>query len=230
MINPNAGMDQQILFSSEDQSNKTFENFYAAENINVLSALNSFLSNKSEFGCFYLFGVSGCGKTHLLKSAISTFHAGSAYLDFNTQADQLREFSNDNAIRLIAVDNLENTSDHNDDLMLVYETLRQRSAKLIVASKFAPKALSLFLRDLVSRFISGQVFELKMLDDKQKVKALELRARLRGFEMSDEVMRYVINRYPRDFNTLFGLLDKFDNASLKNQRKITVPFIKNLES
>ena len=223
------GMDQQILFSSEDQSVKTFENFYAAENLNILSAISTFISGKAEFDCFYLFGQSGSGKTHLLKSAVSAFKTGSAYLDINTQADLLRECSDHKAIQLLAIDNVEKISHHEADMMLVYETLRQNSGKLILASKFAPKALSLVLPDLSSRFLSGQVFELKMLDDKQKVKALELRARLRGFELSEEVISYVINRYPRDFNTLFELLDKFDNASLKNQRKITVPFIKKLE-
>ena len=229
MKNPKVGMDQQILFSSEDQTKKTFENYYAAENSNILSALSSFILNKDEFGCFYLFGVTGSGKTHLLKSAVGSFETGSVYLDMNEQAKQLRASSNDSAIQLLAIDNVENISGRDADMMLVYETLRQRSAKLIMASKFAPKALPTIMRDLISRFISGQVFELKILDDKQKVKALELRAKLRGFELSDEVINYVINRYPRDFNTLFELLDKLDNASLQNQRKITVPFIKKLE-
>ena len=223
-------MDQQILFSSEDQSNKTFENFYAAENSNILSALATFLINNDDFGCFYLYGESGCGKTHLLKSAVNNIQAGGFYLDINSQVNNLRQCGNENAIRLLAIDNVENITEHEDDMMLVFETLRQHRANLILASKFAPKALPLMLSDLRSRFSSGQVFELKMLDDKEKVKALELRAKLRGFELSEEVMSYVINRYPRDFHTLFGLLDKLDDASLQNQRKITVPFIKKLES
>ena len=222
-------MDQQILFSSEDQLNRTFENFYAAENSNILCALETFLSNDTEFGCFYLFGESGCGKTHLLKSAVNKVQAGSHYLDMILQADKLRHCSNEKTARLFALDNVEKITGSEDDMMLLFETLRQRGAKLILASRFAPKALSLVLNDLRSRFSSGQVFEMKMLDDNEKVKALELRAKLRGFELSEEVISYVINRYPRDFHTLFGLLDKLDDASLQNQRKITVPFIKKLE-
>ena len=223
-------MDQQILFNSEDQSEKTFKNFFAAENSNVLSALGTFLSNRDEFGCFYIYGVSGCGKTHLLKSAVNEFKQQSAYLDIATQVHTLRELSNNRSIGLLAVDNMENICAYEADMMLIFETLRQRDAKIIVASKYAPKALPLSLRDLSSRFSSGQVFELKMLADKDKVKALELRASLRGFVLSNDVISYVINRYPRDFNTLFELLDKLDNASLQNQRKITVPFIKKLEA
>lgn len=223
-------MDQQILFNSKDQSMRTFENFYAAENSNIISALTTFISGKGEFGCFYIYGESGSGKTHLLKSAIAASTTTGAYMDINYQADQLREVSNISAIQILSVDNVEDLSDHEADMVLLFETLKQRQAKLILASKFAPRALPLSLRDLSSRFLSGQVFELKMLDDQQKAKALELRAGLRGFKLGDEVISYVINRYPRDLNTLFDMLDKFDNASLVRQRKITVPFIKELEN
>ena len=222
-------MDQQILFSSEDQSTKSFDNFYAAKNSNILSALRTFLSPTNQFGCFYLFGEPGCGKTHLLKSAVSSQWPDSAYLNVHFQADKLRQCCNNKAMQLVAVDNVEELSDYEADMMLLFETLRQRSAKLILASRFAPKALSQVLSDLSSRFMSGQVFELKTLDDSEKVKALELRAKLRGFELSEEVINYVINRYPRDFNTLFGLLDKLDDASLQNQRKITIPFIRKMQ-
>lgn len=223
-------MHQQILFRSEDQSSKTFENFYAAENSNILSALLAFLSEDDAFGCFYIYGDSGCGKTHLLESAVNAVAKKGQYLDAKTQSWQLRQISNETDYQLLAIDNMEKITGHETDMMLLFETIRQRNNKLVVSSKFAPMALPLSLRDLCSRFVSGQVYELKILNDIQKARALELRASLRGFELADDVIRYVINRYPRDFNTLFNLLDRLDDASLENQRKITVPFIRKLES
>ena len=154
----------------------------------------------------------------------------SRYLDLTTQLAQLDEPLDVTDLNLLAIDNVDQIFNHQAQMLMIFEALKQRSAVLIVASSIAPNALTLSLKDLTSRLISGQVFELKMLSDEQKVQALKLRARRRGIDLSEEVISYVINRYPRDFKTLFGLLDKFDDASLQSQRKITIPFIKQLVS
>jgi DnaA family protein len=35
-----------------------------------------------------------------------------------------------------------------------------------------------------------------------------------------------LNRFPRDLNALFEVLDKLDQESLIKQRRITIPFIR----
>ncbi len=220
-------MNQQILFSSADQSQQTFENFYPAENQNLVDAIKSLLSSK-EFGCLYLYGQNGSGKTHLL-NAICHLANDAQYFDFERQTTRIDKLVNLEFPQLLVLDNLQNIDAQQSTLMLIYETLKQNSGKLFIASTLPPKALNLTLNDLESRLLAGQVFELKILNDQEKAKALKYRAGLRGFELSDEVLTYIINRYPRDFKTLFGLLDKFDDASLSSQRRVTVPFIKQLE-
>ena len=221
-------MNQQILFSSADQSLQTFENFYPAENQNIIEALKSFLQAEG-FGCFYLYGQSGSGKTHLL-NAICHSSPTAQYFNFQDSAAQLEQFVNSEDLELLTLDNFHCTDTDQSTLMLIYETLRQNSGKLFIASALSPRAMNLTLDDLESRLLSGQVFKLRLLNDQDKVGALKYRAGLRGFELSDEVLTYIINRYPRDFKTLFGLLDKFDDASLSSQRRLTIPFIKQLEA
>ena len=60
--------------------------------------------------------------------------------------------------------------------------------------------------------------------------ALQLRAKGRGMEMSDEVAKFILSRAPRDTNDLFHLLDHLDDASLQQQRKLTIPFVKDVLS
>ena len=68
------------------------------------------------------------------------------------------------------------------------------------------------------------------MEDEDKLKALLLRARVRGLNMSEEVARYILTRGPRDMAGLFDLLAELDQASLSAQRKLTKPFVKELMS
>ena len=72
------------------------------------------------------------------------------------------------------------------------------------------------------------MYQLKSLDDHQRLRALQLRAQQRGCEMPDETGRYLMRRLPRDMPVLFDLLDQLDEASLVAQRKLTVPFVKSV--
>ncbi|MDE2089589.1 MAG: hypothetical protein KGJ12_06170, partial [Gammaproteobacteria bacterium] len=89
-----------------------------------------------------------------------------------------------------------------------------------------PAELGLRLPDLVSRLGGGPVYALRALDDEAKLAALRLRAMGRGFELPEEVGRYLLRRCPRELGALFNLLDRLDRASLAAQRRLTIPFIK----
>ena len=57
---------------------------------------------------------------------------------------------------------------------------------------------------------------------------LRARAARRGLELDDAVLDYLLRRVDRDLGSLTALLDRLDRASLAAQRRITVPFLKNL--
>ena len=46
--------------------------------------------------------------------------------------------------------------------------------------------------------------------------------------MPEEVVQYILGRYPRDMRSLFDLLDRIDRASLVQQR-VVIPFFPRLE-
>ena len=93
-----------------------------------------------------------------------------------------------------------------------------------------PSPSDLKLPDLVTRLASGLVYHLQALDDDGKQAAIKQRAHNRGLDIPDDVIRYVLNRYPRDMHGLFDLLDRLDKASLAEQRRLTIPFIQSQEA
>ncbi len=72
----------------------------------------------------------------------------------------------------------------------------------------------------------GFVFNIQTLTDENKSRALQARAKLRGFELPDNVVAYLLKRSSRDMNTLFELLDELDKASLSAKRRLSIPIVK----
>ncbi len=48
----------------------------------------------------------------------------------------------------------------------------------------------------------------------------------RGMELHDAVADYIIARAERSLVALMQILDRLDESSIKEQRKLTIPFVK----
>ena len=80
----------------------------------------------------------------------------------------------------------------------------------------------------MSRLSSGLIYALHELTDEQRIEALKMRADQRGLSMNDDVVKYLVSRSPRDTAALFAALDTIDQASLVEQRRVTIPFLQKL--
>ena len=54
------------------------------------------------------------------------------------------------------------------------------------------------------------------------------RSQGRGLELPEDTARFMLRRFPRDLPTLFALFDTLDTASLIEQRRLTIPFVKSV--
>ena len=104
--------------------------------------------------------------------------------------------------------------------------LQESGGTLLLSAQAPPALVDWTLPDLGSRCAAGAVFQLRALDEQEQHAALELRARLRGFELPQETWQWLRRRFPRDMRTLYELLDTLDEAALAAQRRLTVPFIR----
>ncbi|MCB1675636.1 MAG: DnaA regulatory inactivator Hda, partial [Halioglobus sp.] len=103
---------------------------------------------------------------------------------------------------------------------------REQHCRLLVAANAAPRALSVNLPDLRSRLAWGIVYQLPRASDEQKAAILRLRAARRGLSLPAEVAAYIVSRAPRSTGDLLALLDLLDHASLREQRPLSIPFVK----
>lgn len=208
----------------------TFDNFFSAGNELVLEALQ-----QGNDRMLYLWGPTGCGKSHLLQ-ALCHETAANGQSPVYLPLEELRMLSPElleglEQQALIAVDDIQAIAgiwQWEEALFHLYNRVRDGGQRLVVSATVAPAGLGLTLPDLVSRLGWGPVFQLTLLSDTDKRAALQMRARRRGLEMGDEVADYLMRRCPRDMDSLFNLLNQLDQASLAAQRRLTIPFVREL--
>jgi DnaA family protein len=181
----------------------------------------------------YLWGGSGTGKTHLLQ-AVCRPAAGRGepvvYLPLRQRAELAPAMLEGlETLALICIDDIDAIAGDavwEAALFHLFNRVRERGGRIVIAGAAAPRNLGLSLPDLATRLGWGLVFQLHPLTDEEKAQALRLRARARGMEMPDAVAAYLLQRHARDMAALFALLERLDQASLAAQRRLTVPFVR----
>lgn len=229
-------LPQQLSLSVNLNDDATFENFYAppqTHNALVLHSLRDQLDGTGE-KFIYLWGAPGCGLTHLLQAAChqaQEMNMSVQYLPLRDLAGYAPEelFVGLDELDLVCLDCLPAIAGRADweiAIFNLYNRLRDSGGRLLVAAEHSPRELAVSLEDLRSRLQWGITYQVQSLSDIEKQQALQLRARARGLELNDEVAQYIIQRLPRDTNELFWQLQRLDHASLAEQRKLTIPFVK----
>lgn len=223
-------MKSQLPLRIGLRDSATYANYYPGPNAELLHCLE-----RGSEPFVYLWGGEGSGKSHLMQAAC---HAGAeseqraAYLPLA----ELVKMSPDlleglEQMDVIAIDNIGSIAGNREwetALFHLYNRMRAQGGRLYVAGSAPPSSLGLTLPDLVSRLGWGPVFQLEPLSDEDKRSALQLRAEGRGMVLPDEVASYLMKNAERDLHSLFELLEKLDRESLAAQRKLTIPFVKQL--
>ena len=80
--------------------------------------------------------------------------------------------------------------------------------------------------DLLSRLQSGVSLHLPAYKDQDQRRLIQYRANSRGLYLSDEVANFLLNRLPRSSHAMMEALEALDKASLQEQRRLTLPFVK----
>jgi DnaA family protein len=213
---------------------EVFESFLPARNQQVVAHAVQVARGEAT-AVTWICGPASAGKTHLLQAVCSKAgDAGgrAAYFPL-TELASLGTGVLDGLglLECACIDDLDRVIgdlEWERALFGVLREVQEKQARLVVAAKSPPALLSWKLPDLGSRFTAAAIFQLRELDDLEQQQALQLRARLRGFELPDDTSRWLQRRFPRDMRTMCELLDTLDEASLVAQRRLTVPFIRSV--
>ena len=215
---------KQIALDIAQPPAPTLDNFVPGRNAELVVALYS-AANGSGERFIYLWGAPGSGRTHLLRAVVDAAQAdGRRAMMFDPNDAQLD--APDDA--LCAVDDVDALGAAAQIALFNLHNHVRAGHGALVASGNAPPAQLSLRADLVTRLASGLVYQLHGLDENEKVAALRRHAQARGFQLSDDIVAYLLRHAQRDLSSLLGLLDALDRYSLANRRAITVPLVREL--
>jgi DnaA family protein len=173
------------------------------------------------------------GKTHLALAACAAAEAAgrrATYLPLHAATGRLRDALEAlDAADLAALDGLDAIAGNRDDEVALFDfhnRARAAGISLLYAGRAAPDALALALPDLRSRLSQCARIALSPLDDEGRREVLRERARRRGLVIDEAALEWLLRRVGRDLAGLTRLLDRLDQASLAAQRRLTVPFLR----
>ena len=222
---------QQLPLGVRLRDRASFESFLTGGNQAIVSELRAIASYR-RFGCHWLCGAPGSGKSHLLQAtfAAAAAEGTAAFLPLRELhalgADSLSGWQSARVLCLDDVDIVLGDRQWERALFAVHRDAEERGAALLLSAGAAPAQCAFALPDLGSRCRAAAVHGLSLLADEEQREALRLRAKIRGLELPEETAVYLQRHQPRDMDSLCRLLDKLDIEALREQRRLTIPFVR----
>jgi DnaA-homolog protein len=216
---------KQMALGVRLRAGAIYESFAPGGNSEILTALRSPSALP-----VWLWGAPGSGKTHLLQAACAAAGEAAAYFPLDRAVslppEALAGYERSPVLCIDDVDQVAGDPDWERALFRLFNEAGELRSRLIFAASVAPRQAPWVLDDWRSRAAACVVYQLHELDDEGRIEALRLRAAQRGLQLPYETSEYLLKRMPRDLRSLFDVLDALDEASLVEQRRLTIPFIR----
>lgn len=178
-------------------------------------------------GWSLVWGRAGTGRSHLLQAACHAAPGGIFFAELaRLSPDLLRDLEQRPLVCLDDVDTILGQPDWEEALFHLMNGVKDRGGRLLMSAVSPANQQTIKLADLRSRFLAATAIETDALTDEQKVTVLVSRARHWGFELSGEVGRFILSRSPRDMNGLLDMLKRLEMETLRQQKRVTIPFVK----
>ncbi len=216
----------QLPLALRSDNEASFDFFVAS--LAFIDYLKSVASGASS-DWVWLQGNPGWGKTHLLSAMSQAAGRPAGYLD----APALLESGPQclqalGGLELVLVDNFDQLLEPAWEEAWFHQINRWRrqGVQLVVAASSRLRSQQLGLADLNSRLRMMVELQIEPLSPEGRGELLQRRATARGFALDSAVMNYLLARQSRSAAELVALLDTLGKESLSAQRKLTVPFVR----
>ena len=227
--------DAQLPLQLAVSRGRRFANFEVPPaNAELVDAVRR-VAAEPEPGRVLIVGDVGSGKSHLLEAASEVASAGGAAVAFvpmrdwrSQRVDAVRGLGGSGLLCIDDIDAAAGDRGWEEALFTLVEASAARGTRMLVSAGAAPANIPFGLADLQSRLSAATLYRLRELDDESRARALRRHASARGIDIPDDVVGYVLARHRRDMPSLVALLDRLDYHSLSRQRRLTVPFVRDL--
>ena len=216
---------EQLVFELAAPEPPRLANFLAGRNAELVAILPRFVAGRLDGTGMLLWGAPAAGKSHLLRAAVALAQECGVAGRLVAHPGEVGDVAS-TTDALVAIDRIDEANAASAaQIFTLYNALNERRGRLIAAAR-APAAALQLREDLRTRLGWGLVYEVLPLADDDKPAALAAYAKERGFELSADVIDYLLRHGRRDMRSLLATLAALDRRSLATKRPITVPLLK----
>jgi DnaA family protein len=213
---------QQLLLNLLPDPTPSLRHFLTGDNTELLDTLQRWLVAPASditypANLMVIWGPSGAGKSFLTRCLSQQ---GLSFLPLSQQLlpAAAKGWLLDDAQQLDA--------DGQQDLFRHLVRLAQTNERLLVTLDAPPDTQSALREDVRTRLGAGLIYRLAPLNETQQRHLLAERAKQRGWQLTDEVLDTLYQRAPRDLSSLTRLIERLDQLSLEQKRRITLPLLR----
>lgn len=239
-----ASFPQQLPLAVQLPDDELFSTYHEGANSEALHWLQSVAGTPQERTVgerlTWLCGPKASGKSHLLHATVALATANKQQVIYLPLAefeqieeprallDGLEQFD------LICLDDIDSVLSSPEWCFQLFGLINQvtdsATSRLVMTAKQPAKQVTTALADLHSRLQWATGYQLSVLTDDDKANALSLRANWRGLQLPADVAQFMLHRLGRDMAQLMRCLNELDKASIAQQRRLTIPFVKQILS
>jgi DnaA family protein len=205
----------------------TLESFIAGINEPILKGLKSSLQSRAPI-FMHLWGVEGCGKTHILQAACQSlvyqgFQAG--YIDLHHLGfGKLDILKGLHQLKLVCFDHLD-ALDENEHISMLSEFMQQSLEQ-------GHQILTCSRHELTNPLLINLPFfvqcQMQALSNEDMQFALRHKAEERGLLVPLDVEEVILNKVGSSMKALVNIFDKLEQTCDREKKKVTLKFFKSM--
>jgi chromosomal replication initiator protein len=232
---------QQLVLNFPARPEYTFANFVVSKDSQFAYNMAKTICSGDAYNTLYISGGKGLGKTHLLIAiGNQVAEQGQQALYVHCRDFVLKIQENDDAavndmVKKLAavdcflmddVDGIAASPAAQEKLYFIYNALLERKNKIVFTGTLNPNQLTSAESFLTSRFQWGMTAELNPLDEASRTEVIRKLSRDIGLVIPDKITDYLLNRIPRDFQSLKNAVTLINRESYKRQKKVSIALVK----
>ena len=219
----------QLVLPLGSNPRHTFENFCGG----ATPASTALEETLERGGSLWLCGPADSGKTHLLQAVCHRARLENRLAAY-VPLDRMQELEPAVLTGLercawVCLDDIDRVLQHRDwerHLFVLLNQAQAHGASMVLASRRPAAECAAELPDLRSRLRGAVACALQPLAEGLQLEALQRRARSQGYDLPEDVVRYLQRYAVRGLGALCRQLDALEELSLRQKRRITLPFVR----
>ena len=227
---------KQLLLNFPAHPEFSFSNFVISQGSRLAfdSAVNLCSESHTLYQSLFIFGQKNLGKTHLLlsignhaaeKGAKALYIQG---MDFSNKVGESiqTQLLDVDYFLLDDIEELTSSKLAQEKLYHIYNTIIEKGGKVAFTSCSSPKKIESAENYLTSRLQWGMLAEIKPIDDDTTAKIIHKLAQDINLTLSENIIRFLLSRIPRDFISLQDAVSALNQESYTQKKKVTLSLVK----